>query len=380
LARQQACLCPCSQQCCRCRGFDRRHRLRRWQAFNAVCGHLRAGLLDHTPPDQDRQVSWEALIAASSHHYVTPALAWCSQQDHNVPIDVRGYLDAVLRLNAKRNELLLDALHRVVAVLNAIDIEPVLLKGAARLIEGIYPAPGLRVLGDLDLLIPKDQAEDAALALGNIGFTVSGPVPENHHHLPVLCDPETGAGVELHTGAVHRRSEAIMPSTRFFEKTRVLALQGSRVRLLDATQSIGHNVVHDQLDHEGYLRKRVELRQLLDLVVMRARHESAIDWAELDRRFSGAHLGHVLATYLRFAEEFFGQSAPRLSHAPRADAITELRRLIDPGMRRWAYLAEIAADYIAARRQDPSGVLNLLKPETWHRRIRLISNGAKRKW
>jgi hypothetical protein len=309
---------------------------------------------------------------------VTPALAWCLRDAHDVPGDVRDYLAAVLRLNAKRNAQLLDALHRVVAGLNAIDIEPVLLKGAARLVEGIYPAPELRVLGDLDVLIPQDRAEHVASALANIGFTPGDPVPENHHHLPVFCDHATGAGVELHISAVHLRSEAIMPRTWFFEGTRVVPLRGARVRLLDATRSIGHNVVHDQLDHQRYVRKRVELRQLLDLVAMRTRHEGNIDWRELDRRFSGADFGQVLATYLKFAEELFGQSAPALSHAPRAGAMADLRRAVAPG--RLTKLAGTAAAYIAARRQDPFGVVNLFKPGTWPRRIRLIADGVKQKW
>jgi len=342
---------------------------------------LRAGLLDHVPPGRVPDVSWELLISASSRHYVTPALAWCAQQAHDVPVDVRDYLDAVLRLNGMRNELLMDALARLVGALNGIAIEPVLLKGAARLIEGIYPAPGLRVLGDLDVLIPQERAEDAATALGDIGFTASGPVPENHHHLPVFCDPVTEAGVELHTGAVHRCSETIMPRAWFLEGTREAVFRGARIRLLDATRSIGHNVVHDQLDHERYAGQRVELRQLLDLVVMRARHEDEIDWRELDRRFSAADLGQVLATYLRFAEELFGQSAPALGQAPRADAIADLRRIIEPGIgRRLAYVAEMTAAYVAARRRDPSGVLDLLKPGTWPRRIRLIFDGVTRRW
>jgi hypothetical protein len=60
-------------------------------------------------------------------------------------------------------------------------------------------------------------------------------------------------------------------------------------------------------------------------VLLRARHEKAINWDELDRRFSAADAGEVLATYLHLASELLGQAAPQLSHAPRRDAMTELR-------------------------------------------------------
>jgi hypothetical protein len=118
--------------------------LNRWQAFIALCDYLRAGLLGGKPPIQQDTISWELLIEASSHHYVTPALAWCLKERPGIPPEVRDYLDTVFALNGKRNEALLAALTRIVAALNAIDIEPVLLKGAARLAECNYPAPGLR--------------------------------------------------------------------------------------------------------------------------------------------------------------------------------------------------------------------------------------------
>ena len=65
--------------------------------------------------------------------------------------------------------------------------------------------------------------------------------------------------------------------------------------------------------------------------------------------------------------------------APRADAMSALRRAVDPGLHRWLYIAKIPVEYAAARRQDPAGVLKLLKPSTWRRGIRLIANGAKPK-
>jgi Uncharacterised nucleotidyltransferase len=244
-------------------------------------------------------------------------------------------------------------------VLNAIDIEPVLLKGAAHLVEGVYPTAGLRVVGDLDVLVPEDRVMSAAEALQKVGFKIGGPtVPENHHHWPMLLDPETGAAVELHIGALHRRSEHIIPVAEFRKNTRAVAFRGSQVRLPDATRSVGHNIIHDSLDHEGYLLQRVELRQLLDLVMIRTKYESAIDWAELDRRFSAAGLGHVLAANLKVAEGLFGLPVPRV--------VCLSKRQRRAG---WSRIASMTSKYVAARRRDPWGVFNLFKPGTWPSRI-----------
>jgi hypothetical protein len=325
--------------------------------------------------------SWELLVEAASSHNVTPALACYAAPASAYPPDVSDYLDAVLTLNGQRNGRILATLARVASALNAIDIEPVLLKGAAHVVGAIYPSSAFRVLGDLDVLVPQSRANDAAECLQRIGFVPGGPpLPAHHHHLPMLCDPETEAGVELHTSVVQRRSEAIVRVPWFVERTRVVAFRGARARLPDATRAAAHIVVHDQLDHEGYKRARIDLRQLLDLAIIRARHDSAIDWAELDRRFGEAGVGHVLATHLHFAEALLGQPAPRLRHAPRANAVARLRRAIEPRTGAWTRAIQVPLEYLAARRRDPLGVLNLLRPRTWRKGIRRLSEARVPRW
>jgi hypothetical protein len=305
----------------------------RWRVFEALCAQLRAGLLGGEPPERT-DVPWELLIEASSYHWVTPALGWCLANRQDLAEEVRDCFAAVLALNGKRNDGLLAALGRIVAACNAIAVEPVPLKGAARLIFGDYPAPSVRFLGDLDILVPADRAADVAEALRGIGFEESAddPVlPAGHHHLPMLHDRTAGGGVELHTGVLNGEADRVIPTAWFQARTAPCASAGMRIRVPDATASVGHIVAHDQLFHEGYWAGKFELRQLLDLAVIRAAHEAAIDWAELDRLFCQAGAGEVLATYLAFAEALLGQPAPRLSSAPRPNAVDNLRRKIEAG-------------------------------------------------
>jgi hypothetical protein len=171
----------------------------RWDAFADVCGYLRAGLLGGEPPRRRRNREWKLLVELSSFHFVTPSLAGCLHDEPAIPLEIREYLDAVLTLNGQRNALLLDALSRIVATLNAIDIEPALMKGCARLVEGDYPQSNMRILGDLDILVPMNRATDAYAALMTNGFDeIEDDWAPDHHHLPMLRDHKTGAGVEIH--------------------------------------------------------------------------------------------------------------------------------------------------------------------------------------
>ncbi len=359
--------------------------MKRWDAFAAMCGHLRAGLLGGAPPDPAAAVDWKLLVEASSHHYVTPALAWCLRDRSDLPPEIRDYFDAALTLNGRRNERLTEALVRVVTALNAIDIEPLLLKGAARLVDGVYPAATLRFLGDLDLLIPADRSSDAASALMRIGFDAAADAKWDaaHHHLPVLRESDTGACVELHTELSLSPNDAIVPASWFVMNALPFQFHDVRVRLPDATRTVAHNIVHDQLNHANYRWGKFELRQLLDLAMVRKRYENMIDWSELDHRFCSIGKEPVLATYLEFAEVLLGQAAPPdLAHAPRAHAMANFRRDIDwPALRTLAYL-RVPIDYVVARRGDPVHILKrLISPKTWWAAFELVRAAiARAKW
>jgi hypothetical protein len=331
----------------------------RWQAFIALCSYLRAGLLGGKPPSR-QGISWELLIEASSNHFVTPALAWCLKERPDIPSEVRDYLNTVFALNVTRNESLLAALTRIVAALNAIGVEPVLLKGAARLAECNYPAPGMRFLGDLDVLIPAERSSDAVAALQAIGFRPNADDPLHYHHLPMLQDRETGGGVELHTHLVGVKSLDVVPTAWFYTGTRPCAFGDLRIRLAEPTRNVGHLIAHDQLHHHGYQLRRVELRQVLDLAMIRASQESAIDWEELDHRFCRIGLGRVLATYLATSEALLGQPIPQLKCGPPPNAIEDFRRVIEPPgwLQPWERLMSITA----GRRRNPRGVLEMFDP------------------
>lgn len=299
----------------------------RWEALATVCGYLRAGLLGGER-EAERDISWEVIIEVASFHYVTPALAWCLRDDASVPSDVSGYFRSIATLNDQRNERMLLGLARCSGLLNAIGIEPVLLKGAAQLVEGLYPKPSLRFLGDVDILIPANRSAEAdgALKAAGFGSRPSDVVPPpSHHHLPMLHDPESGMGVELHTDVISRSPDAVISTAWFCERVRPALFRDRRVRLPEPTRHAGHAIFHSEIFHSLYALDKIQLRHLLDLALIRARHERAIDWDELDHRFSAAGLGEMLATYLDFAEALFGQPAPKLRHAPRSDAMTKLR-------------------------------------------------------
>jgi hypothetical protein len=309
------------------------------------------------------------LINASSRHLATPALAWCLQNHQGLPADFKAYFEAVLGLNEDRNKAMLSGLIRVVVALNAHDIEPILLKGAARLVDGVYPHPSIRFLGDLDLLIEPGRVEEAANALKKIGFAPKpdDPVGLDHHHLPMLHD-SSGLGVELHKSAVLPPFDSVLSSTWLWTESSQIKLKGMSVRLPNPTQALVHNVIHDQLLHHNFVRETFELRQLLEFALIV--HGQKVDWAEVGRRFKDGNIGEVLATYSAFSQMFLGIRPPALGFKSKSDALAKFKGR----MQTRAVILSLAREYICICAREPLAPIRLLSPRTWANRVRVVRN------
>jgi hypothetical protein len=262
---------------------------------------------------------------------------------------------------------------------------PTLLKGVAQIVDGRILQPGARLLGDIDLLVTVKQAKESACALGDIGFSAETPIAFDgilSHQLPKLCHRDTGTGIDVHLCAVTLQHEVVVPTDWIGSGCRIINFRGFDAMLPEVSQRVAHVVVHDQLSHNGYRSKRVELRQLLDVALLRAKHEGRIDWDQIDFRFASAGYGHVLATYLHYAEMLFGQKMPKLRVAPRKNALKHLQDTIDrPGRRSLANLADIAEAVTERIRRRPSWAIGILDPAKMPSRIRVVLSAFRsRKW
>ena len=120
-------------------------------------------------------VDWEHVVGYASGDLVLPA---CRRRDlglsGSLDRELGAFLNAVHVANTERNNELRDELSVVVHALNRVGIEPVLLKGAIRLLDGLYPDDGWRMLRDLDLLVPRASLTAAIQALASVGYASCG--------------------------------------------------------------------------------------------------------------------------------------------------------------------------------------------------------------
>ncbi len=146
------------------------------------------------------------------------------------------------------------ALVETVQLLREAAIEAVALKGLP-LAFGAYPAPQLRVLRDLDLLVEPADAERAERILLDHHAFEKAPWAgrygtEHSHQMPEIIHSDTATIIELHHRLnVRNWSQDRMLAKRMRENARSIDLLGESIRVPTPRHNLLHLVEHATLHH-----------------------------------------------------------------------------------------------------------------------------------
>ena len=336
----------------------------RWETLRDLCRLVGCWLKPGDPVSLPGSAGWEPLIEAASAQLVSPALAFALQGRSDVPKRVSDYFDGILYLNRDRNRIFLGGLETALQALNAAAIEPVLLKGAASLASELYPDPAMRILGDVDLLVPEGTGAKAVRALLSCGYEIVDKGVINyreHHHLAPMRDPESGLFIELHVRPLLRKWDCFLPAHSVLEQATPIGFQNGAVRLPTPTHRLIHAIVHDQLSDSNHAARRLDVRQMLELAALIDRYADAIDWRGLQEIFDRNGQRIVLQDTLEILDSLFGVRAPGLAHSSR-QAVLALRREVDRSDAQWLF-RRIRRDI----RKHPFLLFRVFYPPSWTR-------------
>lgn len=258
------------------------------------------------------KMDWAQVIAVADDHYVLPLMHCAFQQkglEAHLPKDVRDTLSELYQLNLARNEQLRQQLIEVIQKLNGAGIAPLLLKGAMALMGHLYPDPGCRMMGDLDLLLPESELHTGADALEAAGYRpMEGP--DTQHHLPCLEHPERVGRLELHWEIVHTRHRKLLSGASMIAAAKTVVTDGLRYQVSSGDHIAMHNIIHHQLHDAGYRFRAFKLYQVYDLVRLMQMPSTQISWPQLFRHFDEQGYGAAVAAYFMLIRHLFGLSLP----------------------------------------------------------------------
>lgn len=264
-----------------------------------------------------KNIDYLAVLDLANSEFLTSALYYRMDKHGLFDIIEDEKLHAFLRelfvLNTRRNEQILLQLKEIASIFQGADIELLLLKGAASLVEQEYEHIGIRYLSDIDLMVQPEEVEKAYSLLidagyKNVGFNYS--FDDLHRHLPPLEKEGMPAIVELHRRAVKEVSIAKTISFAPYAAYKIDSTDFPGTWAFKPVYRLYHAFVHTEVDDNHYDLRVLDLRHLYDFTVLAKRYDQEVDWLELSQMIESFGLTKNFQSYLYTAKRLFGLETP----------------------------------------------------------------------
>lgn len=220
--------------------------------------------------------------------------------------DLGSRLSTTLSQSRRQAELWDMEQARILTLLAREGIHPVLLKGGA-LRATAYETPVERSMGDIDLLVEREEVDRLITELGRLGYKSKYPAGARegfgeHHYHDRVTHPN-GFEVEVHWGLSRPGSVFRLDPALFLERARLLDRPGSpSVRIPSDEDMLLHSVSQSQLDGIQRLRRIVDMDRIIAA--------GDVDWNDVRARAQKARLSSVLAVTARLANITLGTPVP----------------------------------------------------------------------
>lgn len=288
-----------------------------------------ARLLDRAQPED-----WQTLARLAEYHQVVPFL-WSVLRSAPMPPAIAQSWRTQFYETALANDARLDELSAIYRELAPYQIEPIVLKGMA-LAPTVYPSLATRVMGDIDLLVQRQELATMWAVLSARGYLLA----ENSARYWRL-QFRSGGELRLHNVynanslEVHwwlwagewARMRSILEDQSVWQRSYVYPINDTQMRRLDVHDEVLYIAFHAVISNQcgaGLGRMLLDL----DLLIK----NNTLDWPKLFARARYFKLTMVLWLALYVLEYFCATALPsdwqKLASSPLRQAA--ILRLIPP--------------------------------------------------
>ncbi|MCA0132454.1 nucleotidyltransferase family protein [Winogradskyella alexanderae] len=219
---------------------------------------------------KNKTVDWDALVKIGSSHLVLPTI-YCRLKERKLldllPDELTAYLEQLTSINRNRNLGLIEEATSISKLLMKHEIKHVFLKGIALLCSNVYRDTGERMVGDIDILVEKEQEKRAFKLIQSSGYnrTIGFDYEvKGHRHLDRLVNTKKLAAIELHNALFNLKHQDQIDIYDFFNSTHV---EGGIP--IPSLQFLGlHNVLSWQINDKGYYYCSISLKSIYDSLVL----------------------------------------------------------------------------------------------------------------
>jgi hypothetical protein len=256
------------------------------------------------------EADWEKLLQQSDRHKITPLLYHrlrTFQPDISIPPDITGKLRQAYLDNSARNLRLYNNLSRVLKILRCDRIPVIVLKGA-HLAEFVYGNRALRFMGDLDLLVQKDDLMRVDALLLEMGCTptVHNRVVGKDNNEFVYVMPKRDVSLEIHWSILSSMFPFIIDTDGQWERSRLVLIAGVDAAVLCPEDLLLHLCLHAGCTH-GF---EPGLKLFCDIGEILQHNGGDMDWGLVQRLTREWGIGKCVYLTLKLTREFLRVPLP----------------------------------------------------------------------
>ncbi len=138
-------------------------------------------------PVAPERVNWERIFKISSKHNISNIIAYSILNgEYNIPEDIKQMFVKNMYLRVAASENQKSEIMKIMQIFSEEGIDFMPFKGL--FLSNLYPSIDMRYMSDADILIRKEQAEKADLAMKKLGyeFEIEGPIEYNYIKRPYM--------------------------------------------------------------------------------------------------------------------------------------------------------------------------------------------------
>jgi hypothetical protein len=298
-------------------------------------------LVQETARFESERPHWDIVADQAEALGITPLLYMhLKKAGVLLPLTAKRNLLGLYLRHRHANQVKTRVLNEILTAFDTAGIPALVLKGGA-LSHLVYPEPGLRPMGDLDILVPKSEVWRAQGLLANYGFNV----PMTHFypnedlrqcHLPqaILFTDGISVNVEIHHNLFETYESHSMEIDELSGAPLSFSLGPGRItaHTLGYEDMLSHLCLHFcKIRHQSLLAGYCRLIWVADIISFAERFVKEIDWEKLEARcpfvLSTLSLLHFITP---LAEALLARPLIKIEPKPKG---------IEKGFRGWPSLA-----------------------------------------
>lgn len=278
--------------------------------------------LDKVRDIVSRPLNWDEVLTSAFWQGIAPLLYGNlknMQKRYLIPENVMDKLKMAYYSNVARNVCLYAELNEMVKTFHDMGVRVIVLKGMA-LAKTVYGDIGLRPMGDIDLLVKKEDLPHAEKIMTKLGYHFHGDIPpewyrENHQHISYL-HPDKDIPVEIHWHIARKAHLSRIRVTDtdiiegWWEGARTIEFSGRKALMLCPDDLIMHLSLHFLkhrfISQNGSFSSKVALIQLCDIFQTLKYYRDEIDWIRLKSKTEKYGIDSPIFTTLFIVKEILG--------------------------------------------------------------------------